>query len=149
VAGLSKSKHDLILRVILFTGISNQIGKQLLEKNMARALIVEDELDLCNLLSIHLKNLGIENEFVGTIEGANLRLKEDSFNLVLLDLNLSDGSGFEVLDFIKSQDKPRKVIVVSAYDGERKKALNLGANFFLAKPFTKKSIELAVQQVLS
>jgi DNA-binding response OmpR family regulator len=116
---------------------------------MARALIVEDELDLCNLLSIHLKNLGIENEFVSTVEDANSKLKEENFNLVLLDLNLSDGSGFEVLDFINSYHTPRKVIVVSAYDGERKKALNLGANFFLPKPFTKRSIELALREVLS
>lgn len=115
---------------------------------MTNALIVEDELDLCRLLSLQLKSLGISNEYVNTVKDAKLKIQDNRYDLMFLDLNLTDGSGFEVLSLVNDTKKDLNVIVVSAYDVERKKALDQGADFFIAKPFTKKTIELVVQSIL-
>ncbi len=115
---------------------------------MTNALIVEDELDLCRLLSLQLKSLGISNEYVNTIKDAKLKIQDNRYDLMFLDLNLTDGSGFEVLSLVNDTKKDLNVIVVSAYDVERKKALDQGADFFIAKPFTKKTIEHVVQSIL-
>jgi CheY-like chemotaxis protein len=42
---------------------------------------------------------------------------------------------------------PSKIIVISAYDGEQHKALQMGANLFLAKPFTKQLLEESLQKL--
>jgi DNA-binding response OmpR family regulator len=115
---------------------------------MTNALIVEDELDLCRLLSLQLKSLGISNEYVNTVKDAKLKIQDNRYDLMFLDLNLTDGSGFEVLSLVNDTKKDLNVIVVSAYDVERKKALDQGADFFIAKPFTKKTIERVVQSIL-
>lgn len=115
---------------------------------MTHALIVEDELDLCRLLSLQLKSLGISNEYVNTIKDAKLKILENHYDLMFLDLNLADGSGFEVLSVVHDTKTNLSVVVVSAYDVERKKALDLGAHFFIAKPFTKKMIERVVHSIL-
>ncbi len=115
---------------------------------MTNALIVEDELDLCRLLSLQLRSLGISNEYVNTVKDAKLKIQDNRYDLMFLDLNLADGSGFEVLSAVSNTKHDLSVVVVSAYDVERKKALDSGADFFIAKPFTKKTIELVVQSIL-
>jgi DNA-binding response OmpR family regulator len=115
---------------------------------MAKALIVEDEVDLCQLLSLQLRTLGVSNEYVNTVEQAKLKIQDNQYELMFLDLNLTDGSGFEVLSLLNDSEIDLKVVVVSAYDVERKKALELGADFFIAKPFTKKAIEHVVNMFL-
>jgi DNA-binding response OmpR family regulator len=115
---------------------------------MAKALIVEDEVDLCQLLSLQLRTLGVSNEYVNTIKEAKLKILENHYELMFLDLNLTDGSGFEVLSLLNGSDLDLRIVVVSAYDVERKKALELGADYFIAKPFTKKAIEHVVNLLL-
>ncbi|WP_026955242.1 response regulator transcription factor [Algoriphagus vanfongensis] len=109
------------------------------------ALIIDDEEDLCRLLSFQLISLGIPNEFVNTIKDAKKKFSGNTYQLIFLDLNLTDGSGFEMLDYIKTFPKNQTVIVISAYDSERKKVLEHGADHFLPKPFSKKKIAELIQ----
>lgn len=115
---------------------------------MVKALIVEDEVDLCQLLSLQLRTMGVSNEYVNTVKEAKLKIMDNHYELMFLDLNLTDGSGFEVLSLLHGSGIDLRVVVVSAYDVERKKALDLGADFFIAKPFTKKTIEHVVHLFL-
>ncbi|MBL7870463.1 MAG: response regulator [Cyclobacteriaceae bacterium] len=115
---------------------------------MIKALIVEDEVDLCQLLSLQLRVMGVSNEYVNTVKEAKRKIQDNRYELMFLDLNLTDGSGFEVLSMLNDSGNNLRVVVVSAYDVERKKALDLGADFFIAKPFTKKAIEHIVQLFL-
>lgn len=107
---------------------------------MRNALIIDDEEDLCRLLSVQLKSLGVPNEFVNTIQDAKAKFRDNTYEIIFLDLNLKDGSGFDMLSFMKDFPKRQKVIVISAYDNERKKVLESGADYFLPKPFTKKKV---------
>jgi CheY-like chemotaxis protein len=69
-------------------------------------------------------------------EAINKILNFPEISLVLLDLNLPDVNGFEVLRYIREKDSKLPVIVQTAYilSGEKEKSFALGANYFLEKP---------------
>lgn len=114
---------------------------------MRKALIIDDEVDLCMLLSLQLRSLGIPNEYVNTIQEAKDKFKNQDFGIIFLDLNLKDGSGFDMLAYINDFPKRQTVIVISAYDNERKKVLENGADYFLPKPFTKKKVAQIIDSI--
>jgi two-component system, chemotaxis family, chemotaxis protein CheY len=66
------------------------------------------------------------------------------FDLVILDLNMPDIGGFEVVEFIRSQDKlkslPIFVVTTRGDESSRARALSIGANGFMTKPFTPDAI---------
>jgi two-component system chemotaxis response regulator CheY len=72
------------------------------------------------------------------------RLSMASFDLVILDLNMPDIGGIEVLEFVRAQDKLQAlpIIVVTSRGDEqsRARALGAGATRFMTKPFTPASI---------
>jgi two-component system chemotaxis response regulator CheY len=74
------------------------------------------------------------------IEKLSLR----SFDLMVLDLNMPDIGGFEVIEFVRGQDKLRSLpIVVLTSRGDdvsKNRALELGASRFMTKPFTPEEI---------
>lgn len=114
---------------------------------MKNALIIDDEVDLCMLLSLQLRSLGIANEYVNSISEAKEKFKNNRFGIVFLDLSLKDGTGYDMLEYISRFPKNQKVIVISAYDHERGKALEHGADFFLPKPFTKKKVAQLIDSI--
>lgn len=115
---------------------------------MRKALIIEDEPDLCQLLSLHLTSLDIENEYVHCIKDAKDKILSHSFEFVLLDLHLGNEDGFELITWLNELNSGVKIIVLSGYDMERKQAADLNVELFLAKPFTKTTIRLAIEAVL-
>jgi two-component system, chemotaxis family, chemotaxis protein CheY len=72
------------------------------------------------------------------------RLSLDPFDLVVLDLNMPDIGGIEVLEFVRGQDRLRAlpIIVVTTRGDEasRSRALEAGASRFMTKPFTPDAI---------
>lgn len=101
-------------------------------------LIVEDEPELGELISVHLQAAGHETTTVTTGEEALERIKNGSFDLVLLDLVLPGINGRAVLEGIRARhsrsDLP--VIVVSGLDASHTitGALRVGANDYVTKP---------------
>lgn len=75
------------------------------------------------------------------------------FDLLLLDLNMPDIGGIEVVEFVRSQDRLCKIpiiIVTTRGDEESKaRALKVGASRYLTKPFAPESIQAEVASVLS
>ena len=73
-------------------------------------------------------------------------------DLVVLDLNMPDINGFEVLEFVRGQDKLRQVpilVVTSRADQDsRARALGAGASSYLTKPFTPRGLLAEVQSLL-
>ena len=114
---------------------------------MKKALIIDDEVDLCMLLSVQLKSLGIANEYVNSIRESKEKFKKNQYGIIFLDLNLKDGNGFDMLSFINEFPKLQTVIVISAYDNERTKVLESGADFFLPKPFTKNKVAQIIDSI--
>ena len=75
------------------------------------------------------------------------------FDLVVLDLNMPDIGGFEVVEFIRGQDRLRSlpilIVTTRGDDSSRTRALSAGANRFLTKPFTPEGILTEVRALLA
>ncbi len=105
-------------------------------------LIVEDEQDAAFLLNSYLTRKGYDVEIANNLKEAYLWFENYFFPIVLLDLNLPDGSGFDFLKWLNKSNKNCKVIINSAFDDEeeRERAKQMGVNHFLSKPTDFKKI---------
>lgn len=101
-----------------------------------RILIVEDELEVREGLLEFLRDEGHDTAGAATLADARRELSGASFDLVLLDLRLPDGSGLDLLAELKEPDSPL-VIVVTAFPEVQTavRALKLGAHDYINKPF--------------
>lgn len=113
---------------------------------MEKVLLVDDEVDICLLLSGILQREGFETAYALSMAEATTKLSAHEFEAVFLDLNLPDGVGYQLIPLIKENNKT-KIIVVSAYDSEKSKAKEEGADYFIAKPFNRNSILTALKQL--
>ena len=114
-----------------------------MDKNIRKVLIIDDEKDICVLLSGILKILGMKATFSTSLTEGIQRITNENFELVFLDINLPDGSGIETLPRIKTLNPELNVIMISAYDGEneRRQAREKGALDFISKPLSTKKIK--------
>lgn len=112
-------------------------------------LVVDDEVEICLLLSGMLRKMGFGTAYAHSVSDGIEKINKDNYDIVFLDLNLPDGLGFHLIPKIKRSNPVSKVIVISAYDGsvERQRAVDEGANFFIPKPFNKKMIIEALEEL--
>jgi two-component system, OmpR family, response regulator len=110
---------------------------------LKKALIIDDELDICMLLKGILKPIGIDVQYSTTLQEGIKNLSTESYGILFLDNNLPDGSGLERMSMIKKDHPALKIIMISAYDGEseRKQAKENGAIDFIGKPFSTRIIK--------
>lgn len=113
-------------------------------------LIIDDEADICFLLTNILKERNIEASFANTLSDGLIKIDLLKPLILFLDINLPDGSGLDTIAQIKSLYPHIKIIIISAYDSskERIAAIELGANMFLSKPLNKNLIYSAFDQIL-
>lgn len=116
---------------------------------MNRALVVDDEKEICLLLSSMLKKLGFSSDHGHSLSEGKSKLRTNNYDIVFLDLNLPDGIGFQLIDTVKVSNPKAKVIIISAYDGnvERQRAIAQGADYFIPKPFSKKTVVDALDEL--
>lgn len=124
---------------------------------MNRVLVVEDHPDIAELLALSLSGLDCSVRFADTLRSGLLELAEAWPDLVLLDLRLPDGSGFEILAALsgasqqgrEAQAKPA-VVVVSGMDAQETvtRALASGADAYVTKPFAPAHLKDTVSRIL-
>ena len=117
--------------------------KELNDPGRKRALIVDDETDICYLLSNILKQKNIPTAFAGSLAEADRMLQSaDYFYYVFLDNHLPDGLGINQIKRWKERFPFIHVIMITAHDSyeERRKASKDGADHFISKPFSKEVI---------
>ena len=102
-----------------------------------RILVIEDEQELRNDLQMGLQMVGYAVDTAADGEEALALCQINSYDLLLLDLNLPRIDGMEVLRILRSRDRDLKVLILSARDGieDRVEGLDSGANDYLVKPF--------------
>ncbi|MEO5967557.1 MAG: response regulator [Ferruginibacter sp.] len=122
-----------------------------INSEILKVLIIDDETDICYLLSTLLKQKSFETEFVNTLSDAEQALKNDVPEIIFLDNHLPDGLGMNFIEYIKTNYPSIKVVMITAHDtaDDRKYALNKGADLFIGKPFTRDMIYSAVDKVMN
>ena len=113
-----------------------------------RVLVVEDEPAIAESVAYALDRDGFGATIAGTLARARELLPEA--DLVVLDLMLPDGSGFDFISQIRHEGAATPVIVLSSRDGEadRVAALETGADDYVTKPFSPREIVARVRAVL-
>jgi len=115
---------------------------------MAHILVVEDEPAIAESLGYSLQRDGYSVQCVGTL-GEAMRVG-DKADLVVLDLMLPDGSGFDLLVKLRRLARPPAVIILSSRDQEadRVAGLETGADDYVTKPFSPREVVARVRAVL-
>src|SRR5258707_3109388 len=99
-------------------------------------LIVDDEPDLCELLSITLQRMDLEPRTANSVADAQRLLKTEQVDLCLTDMQLPDGDGLELVKWIQQYSPSVPVAVITAHGNMETavRALKLGAFDFVSKP---------------
>ncbi len=102
-----------------------------------KILIIEDERSLQELMTKALKQEGYVVENAMDFRSAMDKLAGYSYDCILLDINLPDGCGLDILEHLKKMGNRLNVIIISARDSidDKVRGLELGADDYLAKPF--------------
>jgi CheY-like chemotaxis protein len=119
------------------------------KRQIKNVLIVDDEEDLCWLLTNALKRKEYNVSAANSIIKGIACLKKKVPNLVLLDLKLPDGNGMDLLPEIKAAAPQAIVVIISAYGSEEKRAEakdQEGVHGFIDKPFTEEGILKTIAQ---
>jgi two-component system chemotaxis response regulator CheY len=121
---------------------------------VAEILVVDDSKVMRDMIIACLRPMvGLAFTHASSGLEAIERLSLKPFDLMLLDLNMPDITGVEVLEFVRGQDKLRRlpIIVVTTRGDEasRSRALQAGASRFMTKPFTPEAILAEVEDLLA
>lgn len=113
-------------------------------------LVVEDEVELSNLISIHLEGAGMQTQVYNRAAHAIKFLKRNFANLILLDIGLPDQTGFAMLDELKENDISVPTIFLTGNDQEASKvrALDMGGDDYVTKPFSFPELIARINAVL-
>ena len=115
-----------------------------------KALIIEDESDMCLLLNIMLSDDEVELDHVKNLSAAKEYLKSENPSVVILDNKLPDGFGIDFIGFLKENYPAIKIIMISGYDASAEDvAIHNGADIFLQKPFTKDQLYKSMMGLLN
>jgi diguanylate cyclase (GGDEF)-like protein/PAS domain S-box-containing protein len=117
----------------------------------AHILVVDDQLSMLQSVEALLRLKGYEVAVAADGEKALARLQEESFDLILLDLQMPGTSGFDILTTIDKKRLGCAVVVVSGQSSflNVKRVMKLGALDFLLKPYNPEDLLATVQQALN
>jgi DNA-binding NtrC family response regulator len=120
------------------------------QSSAGRVLIIDDEAAIRESLQILLEDEGYEVENAEDGEEGLCLLDAESFDLVLLDFQLPDRNGLEILKDIRERDPEMAVIMITAYGTPENAvaAIKGGAANFIAKPWTNEKLQADVRSAI-
>ncbi len=115
-----------------------------------RALVVDDEPDIRELLQITLERMDLDVVVEETIAGATRELRSGHYDLCLTDMKLPDGNGLSLVEWIQNHKPHTPVAVITAHGNVETavRALKLGAFDFISKPLDINSLRKLIGQTL-
>lgn len=115
-----------------------------------KILIIEDEIDIATSIKNYLSSNDFVCESANSLKVAIEKIDLYSYDCILLDLMLTDGDGFKILELLKKQNKTEGVIIISAKDTLETKieGLTLGADDYLTKPFHLSELLVRIQALI-
>jgi DNA-binding response OmpR family regulator len=120
---------------------------------MQRVLIVDDDVELCDLLGEFLRRDGLESTAVHTGEEGVVQALKGDYDVVVLDVMLPSIGGFEVLRRIRAADGevsqlPVLMLTARGDEVDRVLGLELGADDYLPKPFSSRELVARLRAIL-
>jgi len=115
-----------------------------------RAIIVDNEAHVIRGLQLFLKGLNVSVEVIDTavsVKEAIAAINRNKFDLLFLDIELDDGTGFDILKSVYNRDYD--VVFVTAYDNYALQAFQMSATDYLLKPIDPDDLQLACLKVQS
>jgi DNA-binding response OmpR family regulator len=102
-----------------------------------KILIIEDEKSLLEDIKHYLTENGYNCDYSTTVKSALNKLAENKYTVALIDLDLPDGSGLEIISYIKNAFPEMGIIITTAANSleDKLNGLKLGADDYLTKPF--------------
>jgi DNA-binding response OmpR family regulator len=124
-------------------------GYQEAAEGRTRLLIVDDDQELCSMLVEYLGPEGFAVETAGTGSAALERVSRAAPDLVVLDVMLPELSGFEVLRRLRAASRVPVIMLTARGDEvDRVIGLELGADDYLAKPFSPRELVARIRAVM-
>ncbi|MEH6596935.1 MAG: response regulator transcription factor [Colwellia polaris] len=117
---------------------------------MDTILVVEDEQDIADLITLNLQEIGLTVEHCLTGEQALEQLAKNSYDLVMLDVMLPGKSGLDVCRQLREQKPEQVILMVTSRNSEidRVLGLELGADDYMTKPFSVRELQARVRSQL-
>ena len=119
---------------------------------MPQILIIDDDTELCRLLTEYLEKAGFSCSCVYRADTGLTAVSQRSWDLLVLDIMLPGKTGLEVLAHIRAIESTKKlpVLILSARDEETDKVIGLemGADDYLAKPFSARELLARIRALL-
>lgn len=115
-----------------------------------KILLIEDEIEIATSIKDYLSSNDFVCELASTLKEASEKIDLYIYDCILLDLMLTDGDGFKILELLKKQNKTEGVIIISAKDTLETKieGLTLGADDYLTKPFHLSELLVRIQALV-
>jgi two-component system, cell cycle response regulator CtrA len=115
-----------------------------------RVLLIEDEPALAQTIELMLRSEKLDVFIAGLGESGLALAQADSHDIILLDLNLPDMSGYEVLRALRRSEVGTPVLILSGLAGidSKVKALGYGADDYLTKPFHKDELTARIHAIV-
>jgi len=114
-----------------------------------KILVVDDDRDICEILSFNLKHEGYEVDVVYSAEEALKKLSPD-YCLILLDVMMGGMSGYQMAEKLRKDGNNINIIFLTAKDSENDMltGFSVGADDYISKPFSLKEVSARVKAVL-
>ncbi|MBM3242214.1 response regulator [Candidatus Poribacteria bacterium] len=119
---------------------------------MDKIIVVDDELDILDFVQLSLEADGFEVITASSGKEALAKIKQESPDLILLDLMMPQMDGYEVMKMLKADKQTRNIPVIMltalAQADDKVKGLRTGADDYITKPFDLRELTLRVNAVL-
>jgi two-component system response regulator PilR (NtrC family) len=118
--------------------------------NQPLALVIDDEPDICELLTLTLGRMDIRTETAMDVAGAKTLLAKHDFDICLTDMRLPDGDGLELVEWMQANATGVPVAVITAHGNVETavQALKLGAFDFISKPLDLGNLRTIIENAL-
>ena len=115
-----------------------------------KLLIVEDELEINDVIQRFFKAEGHVVESATTFHEAVMKIYDYEYDCIVLDLNLPDGDGLELINRLKNNKSESCIVVISARNSleDKIEGLDMGADDYLAKPFSMSELNARIKSVV-
>ena len=112
-----------------------------------RLLVIEDNIELSNSMKKGLENMNFKVDISNTGEEGEEKASINEYDVILLDLNLPDTDGIEVLKYLRKKSIDTPIIIITARDNVSDLAIGLdnGADDYITKPFSVRELMARVK----